>query len=311
MSELLSVKNISVSYGASPVLRDVSVTIGTSEITGIVGESGSGKSTLIYALLGILPPGGRVDSGEALFDGRDLLTLPPEEMRKLRGKEMSLIAQNPPDSFHPIRKIRSQLKDLVQCHAGITYEEAEANMISIMEKISLKDCGLLLDSYAFELSGGMCQRVSIAMAMVMHPKLLLADEPTSALDVTSQKQVAEEMMKIRDSYGTSVLIVSHNMGVISYMSDRVVVMHEGSVVEYGPKEDVIRKPAHPYTVNLIDAVPVLGRPLPKGVRTYLQDRKGAGCPYRDICPRRTAVCAETAPWMQEVRSGHFVRCHNV
>lgn len=309
MSRLLDINGIDVSYGNAPILRGVSMHVKDGEIVGVVGESGSGKSTTIYATLGILGNGGKVTAGSIHYDGRDLLALSQEDLRKMRGEEMSLVAQNPMTSFHPIRKINKQLKELVACHSGMTYAEAEEHMCEIMAKMNLKDGKRLLNSYAFELSGGMCQRVSIAMALVLSPKLLLADEPTSALDVTVQKQVVEEMRKLRDEYGNSTLIVSHNMGVISYISDRVYVMFAGRVMEYGEKGAVIKRPMHPYTKNLIAAVPTMNAPMPTGVRPTGFDRTVPGCVFYQSCPCRQQVCALSDPEPVETESGHFVKCH--
>ena len=311
MDPLLLVKNIDVQYGGVPILRDVSTWVDPGKIVGIVGESGSGKSTLIYATLGILSGEGRITKGSVVFDGKNLLEISPEELRKIRGEEISLIAQNPMASFHPIRKIGSQLKDLVRSHPGLTYEEAEAEMISIMEKINLKDCKKILDSYAFELSGGMTQRVSIAMAMVLHPKLLLADEPTSALDVISQKQVVDEMIKVRDVYDTAILIVSHNMGVISNMADFIVVMHNGIVVEAGKTEDIVKHHLHPYTVNLFDSIPDMNKPLVSGVKSFPKIYDGKSCPYTSVCSKKSQKCMEMMPKDREIEPGHFIKCWNV
>lgn len=175
MNELLKIDHLNVAYGDSPILRGVSMSVNPGEILGVVGESGSGKSTTVYATLGILGKGGHVTEGSVRYGEKELLELSREEMRRLRGSDISLIAQNPVESFHPIRKIGSQLRELVKCHGDISYKEAEEQMLEIMSKINLKDGKRLLNSYAFELSGGMCQRVSIAMSMVLKPKLLLAD----------------------------------------------------------------------------------------------------------------------------------------
>ena len=311
MNELLWIKDLDVAYGDEPILRGVSLTVGKSEIVGVVGESGSGKSTVLYAALGILGKNGRVTGGELRYDGKDLLAMNREELRRLRGSEISLIAQNPMDSFHPIRKVRSQLRELAACHEGISPQEAEERILETMAKINLPDGKRILNSYAFEMSGGMCQRASIALSMVMRPKLLLADEPTSALDVTVQKQVVEELMKVRDSYGTAILIVSHNMGVISYMADSVVVMYAGMVLEYGDKAAVIRHALHPYTQNLIRAIPSMDKPAPRGVKAIEVDRRTPGCPYAAACSDCTEQCRKALPPFTQAETGHFVRCWQV
>lgn len=308
MKELLVIDKIHVAYGDAPILRDVSLTVGSGEIVGIVGESGSGKSTTIYSTLGILGKNGAVTSGSIRFDGKDLLAMSREELRSLRGSEISLIAQNPLDSFHPIRKVRSQVRELAKCHDGVSAEEAEERMLETMAKINLPDGKRILNSYAFEMSGGQCQRASIALGMIMRPKLLLADEPTSALDVTVQKQVVEELINVRDTYGTAILIVSHNMGVISHMADRVVVMYAGMIMEYGAKKAVIQEAMHPYTKNLIRAIPRMDAPAPRGVKAIKVDRRTVGCPYAKACPGYTDQCLAEMPDFVPVGEDHFVRC---
>lgn len=308
MNELLTIEKLDVEYGDARILRAVSLSVGEGEIVGVVGESGSGKSTTIYATLGILGKNGRVAGGDIRYAGQSLSDMTSEQLRRLRGSEIALIAQNPLDSFHPIRRIRSQVHDLARCHDGVSTKEAEDRMLEIMEKIRLPDGERILNSYAFEMSGGQCQRASIALAMVMRPRLLLADEPTSALDVTVQKQVAEELMQLRKEYGTAILIVSHNMGVISYMADRVVVMYAGMVLEYGDKTAVIQRAAHPYTQNLIRAIPGMDKPAPRGVKAIEVDRKTPGCPYAGACHKRTELCRKQLPDFTLTEKEHYVRC---
>lgn len=310
MEKLLTIENLNVSYDDKPILRGVDMEVRKGEIVGIVGESGCGKSTTIYATLGILGKGGKVTNGSIRYGDTELLTLPKEKMRRLRGPEISLVAQNPMMAFHPVRKIGAQLRDMVKCHPGISYQEAEEKILEVMAKMNLNDGKRLLNSYTFELSGGMCQRVSIAMAMVLNPKLLLADEPTSALDVTVQKQVVEEMRRLSDEYGNSTMIVSHNMGVISHISDRVYVMLNGRVLEYGDKDAVIKNPLHPYTKNLIEAIPSMNKPAPKGIRITKLDRSFNGCPLASSCPHCNGGCQEW-PDATEAESGHFVHCNCV
>ena len=310
MSRILTIDQLKVSYGNTPVLRGVSVSVDSGEILGIVGESGSGKSTTIYGAMGILGSGGRVTGGSVRYKETELLTQRKEALRRLRGKEIALIAQNPHDAFYPVKKIGSQLKDMVRSHGGLTVQAAEERLLSSMEKMSLKDGKGLLKSYAFELSGGMAQRVSIAMAMVFRPQLLFADEPTSALDVAVQKQVADELLKIREESGTAIYLVSHNMGVISYMADQIAVMYHGLVVEYGTKEAVIRRPRHPYTENLIRAVPSMKKPAPKGIRIVEESVRSTGCPYQKSCPIAGKECSAELPGLRETEPGHFVRCRN-
>ena len=306
---LLEVENIDVVYGDSPILRGVSLYIGNGEIVGIAGESGSGKSTLIYSVLGMLGHNGVVSSGSVFFDGSELTKLSVEEMRQLRGSKLALIAQNPMQSFHPIIKIKDQLLELVNSHKGLmTYSEAEERMLALLKNMRITDGRRILNSYAFELSGGMCQRASIAMAMVLNPKLILADEPTSALDVTVQAQVVEELMKLRGNYGSSVLVVSHNMGVIAHIADKIVIMFSGRVLEYGEKQEIIKHPRHPYTINLLKSVPRLNAPLPMKIKTYNRMPEATGCPLYGRCDRAQKRCRDESPEETMIANGHMVRC---
>lgn len=308
-SGLLAVENIDVAYGNSPVLRGISVYVGKNEIVGIVGESGSGKSTVIYTILGILGRGGVVSRGRVLFENLELTKLTAEEMRQLRGSKIALIAQNSVQSFHPIKKIKKQLRDFINSHNGVIgYNEAEKRMLKLLKNMRITDGKRILNSYAFELSGGLCQRASIAMTMVLHPKLILADEPTSALDVSVQAQVVDELMKVRNEYGSSILIVSHNMGVIAHISDRIVVMFSGRVLESGKTSEIIKHPLHPYTINLIKSVPRLNLPLPSKIQTYNGTPALTGCPLYGRCDRSQICCREAFPEEKIFADSHMVRC---
>ena len=226
----------------------------------------------------------------------------------MRGEEIALIAQNPIDSFHPIRKIGKELRLFVKAHQTVSYPDAEKEMLRLMDKFNLSDGKEILGKYAFELSGGMCQRAAAALAMVRKPEVLFADEPTSALDVTVQKQVVEEMLRVREEAGTSILMVSHNICVISYMADKIYVMYDGSVVEYGIAREIIRYSAHPYTQNLIRAVPKMNQPVSRDVRTIMEKRESSGCPYVNYCPEKKKICEEQMPAFREISDGHYVRC---
>lgn len=308
MNSLLDISHIDVAYGNKQILFDVSLSVSPGRICGIVGESGSGKSTVIYSTLGILG-NGEVTSGSICYQGKDLTSLPASRLRQIRGREMALIAQNSIGSFHPTRRIRTQLRELVACHKGVEYKDAEQRMCQLMTAFGLKDTKKILNSHPFELSGGMCQRVSIAMAMCMGPSLLLADEPTSALDVISQAQVVEELARVRQEANVAILIVSHNMGVISNLADDIVVMYAGRILESGPAKTVIEEPSHPYTRNLIRAIPRMGKPAALGIRTNGQDRTLAGCPYQNECPHCEQTCRESVPPLASMHDSHMVRCY--
>lgn len=254
MEPLLDVQHVEISYDAKPVVQDVSFQVSPGEILGIVGESGSGKSTLIRGAMGLLDNAGAVTKGDIYYKGKNVVDSGPEEIRKMRGPAMGMVFQNTEASLCPVRSIKDQLYESVRQHGKVSREEARERALELFDNMRLKDGDRILNSYPFELSGGMNQRVGIMMAMVLRPELLFADEPTSALDVTVQAQVVREMMKMRDIYGTGIVIVTHNIKVVEYMADRIAVMHQGRLVEYGKTADVIRHPEHEYTKKLIGAV---------------------------------------------------------
>ena len=258
MSNILEYRNVDIHYGKKQVIENVSLSMKPGEILGIVGESGSGKSTLIRAAMGLLGEGGTVTQGQILYQGTnttiDMTQIHGEEMRRLRGAEIAMIFQNAGASLCPSRTIEEQLYEAVLEHESISKGEIRDRALELFEQLRFTNGEQILKSYPFEFSGGMNQRVGIVLAMVLRPRLLLADEPTSALDVTVQLQVLREMKKLRDMYGTSIVLVTHNIGVVNYLADHVAVMHQGKLVEYGTKEDVLNHPQDAYTKKLIGSV---------------------------------------------------------
>ena len=231
---ILDIKNCTICYqNGTPAVSDVSLSVTEGEIVSIVGESGSGKTTLIRAVLGLLPPGGKITGGEILFDGMDLVKADELQMQDIRGKEIAMIFQDVGAALDPIRKIRSQYEEAIAVHEKQPKHRYIEKAVDMLKKMHLTDPGRVLDSYPFELSGGMKQRVGIAMGMTAKPKLLLADEPTSALDVTIQAQVVHQMKELRDKYGVTIILVTHNMGVASYLSDKIGVMCRSRMVDFG------------------------------------------------------------------------------
>lgn len=251
---ILSVEHLQVRYTGKPVLEDVSLTLLPGQILGIVGESGSGKSTLIRAAMGLLGSDGAVTGGSIRYKDKNVTGLKGEELRKLRGPQMGMVFQNTGASLCPIRTIGDQLYEAVLQHEKVSRQEIKERAMDLFDKMKLADGERILNSYPFELSGGMNQRVGIMMAMILHPDLLFADEPTSALDVTVQAQVVREMMKMRELFGTTIVIVTHNIGVVEYMADKVAVMYQGRLVEYGDTDAVMHHPQKEYTRRLINAV---------------------------------------------------------
>ena len=259
MEALLRYNHVDISYLGQPIIRDVSFSLHSGEILGIVGESGSGKSTLIKAAMGLLGSEGSITGGEICYRGRLLNRLPPREMRTLCGSELGYIFQNAGSSFCPIRTVGSQLFETMKEHEKISRKDFEAQALELLFKLGFDNGKRILESYPFELSGGMQQRAGIAAAMLLNPSVLFADEPTSALDVTIQKQVVEEMLMVRETFGTAIVLVTHNLGVIGAMTDRVLVLENGRCVECGSTRQVLSQPRADYTKALLAAVPRLGR----------------------------------------------------
>lgn len=259
METLLRYEHVDIAYLGQPAVEDVSFSLSSGEILGIVGESGSGKSTLIKAAMGLLGSEGRVTGGSIRYKGRDLTALPQKELRKLCGPELGYIFQSAGSTFCPIRTVGTQLYEAMREHGKISKALFEERALEMLAKLGFEDGKRILTSYPFELSGGMQQRVGIAAAMLLRPRVLLADEPTAALDVSAQKQVLEELLLVRESFGTAVVLVSHNLGLVAAMADRVLVMHRGEIVEAGETRQVLRQPRADYTRRLLEAVPKLRR----------------------------------------------------
>jgi ABC-type dipeptide/oligopeptide/nickel transport system ATPase component len=256
--KILSINNLSIKYGKQePVVKNISMSIGSKEIIGIVGESGSGKSTLIRAVLGLLPKGASISSGNIILKDKNILQYSKKEWQEIRGNRMAIVFQNAGVALTPIKKIGNQFIESIRSHFNISKTDAYDKAVDMLGKMRLPDAKRIMNSYPFELSGGMKQRVGIAMAMTMEPEILLADEPTSALDVTVQAQVVKQMMELRDNFNTSIIIVTHNMGVAAYMCDKIGVMQKGELVEWGTKNQVIDNSRCEYTKKLLAAVPEL------------------------------------------------------
>lgn len=257
--EILKFDSVEISFKEGPVVHDVSFSLHEGEILALVGESGSGKSTLIKSAMGLLTDEGLVTKGDIYYKGTNLLDLSEKELRKIRGAEIGMIFQDAKSSLCPIRTIGSQIIESMAAHGKIDKATAKAKALDLFEKIGFRDGEKLWKSYPFELSGGMNQRVGIAISMLMNPSILLADEPTSALDVAVQKQVVDEMLSLRELFGTSIIIVTHDISVASAMADTVLVLKDGNMMEYGQAEKVLRCPENDYTKHLMAAVPKLRR----------------------------------------------------
>lgn len=256
---LITVNDLAISYGANVTVADVNFELDRGQILAIVGESGSGKTSVIRAIMGCLPGNGYISKGQIIYDGRDLCKNTREDWRRMSGRDMSMIFQDSGSMINPIRRIGNQFVDYIKTHdATLSTKQAKELAKSMLLRVGLPNPDLIMRNYPFELSGGMRQRIGIAMAMTFSPKLLLADEPTSALDVTMQAQIVQQIVTVRDELEAAVIVVTHNLGVAAYMSDMLMVMKQGRVVESGATRDVLFNPQHAYTKELLHAVPTIG-----------------------------------------------------
>ena len=258
-NKILTYDSVEISFGEKAVVHNVNFSLAPGEILGLVGESGSGKSTLIKAAMGLLGADGLVTRGDICFMEQNILDIPEKEKRKIRGAKIGMIFQDAGASLCPIRTIGDQIYESMRAHKKVTKAQAKDRAMELFEKLNFKDSQRVWDSYPFELSGGMNQRAGIAIAMLMNPPVLFADEPTSALDVSVQRQVVNEMLNLRELFGTSIVIVTHDIGVVRAMADSVLVLKNGKTVEYGEAKMVLDHPQDPYTKKLLEAVPRLQR----------------------------------------------------
>jgi peptide/nickel transport system ATP-binding protein len=315
---LLDVKNLEVCFamrtGTLAALRDVSFSVNRGERLGIVGESGAGKSVAAFAILNLLAKPGYISAGEVLFEGRDLSKLDPQEMRDVRGNRISMIFQDPMVTLNPVLTIGTQMTEALHAHREISEEEARAMALESLARVQIPSPAQRLDQYPHELSGGMRQRVVIAIAMLTDPSLIIADEPTTALDVTIQAEIMDLLLTLCETSDVGLILITHDLSVVSQVTQRAVVMYAGRVVEEGPTREVIREPRHPYTIGLIGALPqqtVPGHRLNqiKGVMPALA-KTPAGCAFNPRCEHVMDVCRTEVP-RYGVVDGRHVACHKV
>lgn len=310
---LLEIRGLTVRYGPRLATWAVNLALRPGEVLGLVGESGAGKSTVGRAIVRLLPEPGRVEAGQLRFKGRDLLDLPEAEMRKLRGADIALIPQDPLSALNPAFRVGLQATDALRLHRGLSRRAAEAEMAGLLGRMGIPDPADVLRRYPHELSGGMRQRVLIAMAFSCGPSLVIADEPTTALDVTTQAQILRLLDGLRTERGVATLFVTHDLGVVAHRAHTVAVMYAGCLVEVAPARALFAAPAHPYTRVLLTQVPRADRRAeaaesPEGLMPALQAAPRA-CPFRERCPKRMAVCDETMPPLGPIAAGHLVACH--
>ena len=316
---LLKVENLKTYfYTRSGVIKGVdgvSFSIEKGETLGIVGESGSGKSVTMMSLMGLLPsPPAKIEGGTAEFQGQDLLKLKESDLRKIRGNKISMIFQDPMTSLNPYLKISRQLTEVLEMHQKITRREARRKAIEIMEKVNIPDAALRVDNYPHQFSGGMRQRVMIAMALISEPDLLIADEPTTALDVTIQAQILELLKDLQKELGMAMIMITHDLGVVAGVSDKILVMYAGKPVETGSTDDIFYRHAHPYTRGLLNSLPTID-----GSKTSLYSIQGLppdpgnlppGCSFAPRCQHATSGCRENKLVTEQfLSSKHMVRCN--
>ncbi|TCS96939.1 ABC transporter ATP-binding protein [Hazenella coriacea] len=298
--------------GIVPAVDGVDLAVKEGEIVGLVGESGCGKSVTSLAVMGLVPsPPGKVVDGQILFRGQDLTRMNRRQVRSIRGNEMAMIFQEPMSSLNPLFTIGNQLEEVIHTHRSCTKQEATEIVVEILKKVGIHRKGIL-DEYPHQLSGGMRQRVMIAMAMLLKPKLIIADEPTTALDVTIQAQILDLMRTLNQEFGTAILLITHDLGVVAEMCDRVVVMYAGQVVEETSRRQLFRNPRHPYTQGLLKSIPKLEDQLdrlysiPGQVPNPLQMPQG--CRFAPRCEHAKEICIQKGPNLLPVEQGHFSRC---
>ena len=316
---LLSVRDLSVQFrlpgGAMTAVDRVSFTVQPGEVLGIVGESGSGKSQILFSLMGLLAANGRA-SGQAVFQGQDLLAMTPAALDHVRGVSLSMIFQDPMTSLNPYMRVGDQLAEGLRVHQHLSKSEAWRAAIAMLDRVRIPDAAGRARHYPHEFSGGMRQRVMIAMALLVRPALLLADEPTTALDVTIQAQVLDLMAELGREIGTAIILVTHDLGVVARLCDRVIVLYGGRVMEEGAAEPLFAAPRHPYAQGLLAATPRLGDALTPRLGTIPgTPRSGGamlpGCPFAPRCTVRIAACDITQPPLVHCGPGRTVACHLV
>ena len=316
MSHLLTISDLTIAFtgdtGIHEVTDHLSLALDEGEVVCLVGESGCGKSVTAMSLLGLLGPGGSVTEGSICYEDRDLITLSEKELDQIRGKEISMIFQDPMSSLNPVFTIGYQIMEGLRIHLGLKKREAWVRAVELLARVGMKEPELVMKSYPHTLSGGMRQRAIIAMALACNPKLLIADEPTTALDVSVQAQIMELLKRLQKESRMAVLLITHDMGVVSHMADRVLVMYAGQIVEEAEAEELFRHPSHPYTRALLAAIPTTGDSeerklssipgmVPENYDTI------SGCRFADRCPFVRQECHQKVD-LREISGGHAMRC---
>jgi len=320
-SHLLSVRDLKTHFytfeGIAKAVENVSFNLGKGEILGIVGESGCGKSVTAQTIMRLIPvPPGKIVQGSIDFDGMDLVQLSMEEMRTVRGKRISMIFQEPMTSLNPVYTIGNQISEMFVLHEKLSKSESLDRSVEMLQKVQIPAPEARVHEYPHQLSGGMRQRAMIAMALSCNPEILIADEPTTALDVTIQAQILDLMIQLKEDYQTAIMMITHDLGVIAELAERVIVMYAGKIVEEAPTQTLFDDPKHPYTQGLLSSIPNLGDRAQHG-RQRLQEIDGIvpslyylppGCSFCPRCPKAMSTCQEQAPDLKALNPAHHVRC---
>jgi peptide/nickel transport system ATP-binding protein len=316
--QLLEVDNLKVSFdtedGTVKAVDGVSLSLSEGETLGIVGESGSGKSVTMMSVMRLITDPNARFEGKVLYKGRDLMTLPQDQIRGIRGAGIAMIFQDPMTSLDPVYRVGWQIAEQIHAHEPVSKQSARARTVELLTAVGIPHASQRVDDFPHQFSGGMRQRVMIAMALSCNPDILIADEPTTALDVTIQAQILRLIAKLRDDLGTAVVIITHDMGVVAEMADRVAVMYAGRIVEQGTRRDVFYQPQHPYTWGLLGSIARLDRPKPKRLTTIpgmppSLVNLGQGCSFADRCAQRFERCGQTPPLIDKLGNGHLDACH--
>ncbi len=317
MNVLLSIRNLKTHFfteeGVVQALDGVDLEVYEKEIIGLVGETGSGKSVTALSVMRLIPQPGFIVDGEIFFKGKPLHLLSEEQMLRIRGKEITMIFQDPMNALNPVFTVGNQIAETILLHNDVTYKEAFNQSIELLRKLNIPKPERIVNSYPHELSGGMRQRIQIAIGLACQPALLIADEPTTALDATIEVQVLELIKKLRDEFNTSIMLITHDLGVIAEMCDRVVVMYAGNIVEKTDVKTIFKQPLHPYTQALLEAIPYAEKKkksrlttIPGTVPNLINPP--SGCRFHPRCKHAMKVCKTLKPMLLEEQPGHFVSC---
>lgn len=316
MADLLDIRNLSVAFdtdsGKVYAVNNLSLKIGRKETLGLVGETGAGKTTTALAVMKLIQsPPGKITSGEIILEGQDLMKVPEKDMFNIRGNKISMIFQDPMTSLNPVMTVGEQISEVIELHQKLSKDELRKKTEEMLEVVGIRK--ERINDYPHQFSGGMKQRVVIAMALACNPELIIADEPTTALDVTIQAQVLELMKNLKEKYDTSMILITHDLGVVAEICDYVSVIYAGSIVEYASVKDMYETPGHPYTKGLFNSIPSLDEDVESltTIKGNPPDPSAlpSGCRFHPRCDKCMEICKHTNPELQEVSPGHFIACH--